>query len=156
MLVYEAVNKNNGKVYVGLTTTTLKQRMSSHLRSAKAGSKMHFHKALRKYGPEAFEWSEVISCSDIESLHKAEKLCISLYEEHQRYNKSLGGEHSAYGMRHTEEVKEVCREASKKRWEGRRATEVWPKEALLCTTYKDAKTLFNIPKTTWYRLKKNR
>lgn len=35
MLIYEAVNKTNGKAYVGLTTTSLEKRKNAHLRSAK-------------------------------------------------------------------------------------------------------------------------
>jgi len=45
LIIYEATNVTNGKVYVGLTTTSLKQRKGSHIRSAKAGSVTYFHKA---------------------------------------------------------------------------------------------------------------
>lgn len=156
MLIYEAANKINGKVYVGLTTKTLEERKAAHLRSAKSGSNQHFHKAIRKYGEGAFEWYVVMRCSSIESMYKKEKMCIACYEDWQIYNKSLGGEHSAYGMRHTEETKKVCGEFAKRRWDGKRATEKWPEEAFLCNSYKEAKEKFGIPKTTWYRVKRER
>jgi group I intron endonuclease len=151
MLIYEAYNKNNGKVYVGLTTSTLEKRKSSHIRSAKSGSNSYFHKAIRKHGEESFEWGVSALTNDINKLCKLEQLFISLYEDWQTYNISLGGEHSAYGMKHTDEVKTLCGEFAKRRWDGKRAIDVYPKEAFLCETYKEAKDKYNIPKTTWYR-----
>lgn len=141
----------NGKVYVGLTTTTLEKRMKSHLRSAKSGSQMYFHKAIRKYGPDSFEWSVSATTDSLESLYQLEKLTIGMYEPWQTYNTSLGGEHSAYGMKHTEATKKLCGQHSKKRWDGRRATDKYPNEAYLCSSYKEARLKFGIPRTTWYR-----
>ena len=156
MLIYECVNKVNGKVYVGLTTQPFEVRKSAHLRSAKSGSNMHFHKAIRKYGEENFEWYVVMLCGSVESMYKAEQLCISLYEKERLYNKSAGGEHAAYGMRHTDEVKEICKEHALRRWDNRRAEDLYPPEAFLCSTYKEAKALYNVPKTTWYRTKRGK
>ena len=156
MIVYEAVNKTNGKVYVGLTATSLEKRKGSHLRSAKAGSGSYFHKALRKYGEDAFEWSVVMTCSTKEAMYKAEMFCISLYEQWQIYNTSLGGEHSAYGMRHTEETKAVCRQHGLRRWDGKRSSDTWADEVFSCSSYKEAKSLYGIPKTTWYRGRSSR
>ena len=153
MLIYEAYNTKNGKSYIGLTTKTLSNRKSQHLRSAKSNSKSHFHKALRKYGESVFEWSIVFWCNNLEDLYEKEKLVISLYEPWQLYNKSLGGEHSAFGMKHTDETKEVCREHSKKRWDGKRASDKWPTWVFNLCSYKVAKK-FNVPKTTWYRERK--
>lgn len=154
MLIYEAYNTKNGKSYIGLTTTSLEKRKSSHLRSAKAGSKMHFHKAIRKHGPEAFEWSVVVECSSLERLYRMEKLVISLYEVWQIYNKSAGGEHSAFGMQHTDETKAICREYSMKWWDSKRATDIWPEECFRTKSYKEAKATYGVPKTTWYRVRK--
>jgi group I intron endonuclease len=151
MLIYEAYNKNNGKVYVGLTTQTLDKRKSSHLRSAKSGSNSYFHKAIRKYGVEAFDWYVVAETDSLTNLYKLEKLFISLYEDWQTYNISLGGEHSAFGMKHTELTKKICSEYGKKRWNGKRSSDIYPKEAFLCKSYKEAREKYNIPKTTWYR-----
>lgn len=153
MLVYEAHNKNNGKVYIGLTTSTLEVRKSSHIRSAKAGSNAYFHKAIRKHGEDAFEWSLIGTTTTLESLYELEKLVISLHEPHQTYNVSLGGEHSAYGMKHSEETKRVCGDYAKKRWDGKRSKDIYPAEAFSCKTYKEAKAKHGVPKTTWYRNK---
>jgi len=154
MILYEAYNENNGRAYIGLTTKTLGYRKSQHLRSAKSGSMSHFHKAIRKHGKEAFSWDVITVCDSLESLYEKEKMCISLYEPWQLYNKSLGGEHSAYGMKHTEETKEMCRQASVSRWDGHRARDVYPHWVFDLPTYKEAKK-YGIPKTTWYRERKH-
>ena len=155
MLIYEAYNKNNGKVYIGLTTTTLDVRKASHLRSAKSGSNAYFHKAIRKHGEDAFEWSVIGTTTALERLYELEKLVIGMHEFEQTYNISLGGEHSAYGMKHSEETKQLCGEYAKKRWDGRRSHDLYPAEAFLCETYKEAKAKYGVPKTTWYRNKKS-
>lgn len=153
MLIYEAFNKNNGKVYVGLTTKTLEVRKASHLRSAKANSKAYFHKAIRKHGEEAFEWYRILTTGSLEELYKLEKLAISLYEPWQTYNCSLGGEHSAYGMRHSQETKDVCGRHALQRWEGARAKDIYPEWVFELSSYKEARK-FHVPKTTWYRYRK--
>lgn len=152
-IIYEAVNKTNGKVYVGLTTKGLSSRKSSHIRSAKSGSKSYFHRAIRKYGEESFEWDVVLECSDKQSMYKLERICIGLYETWQTYNVSLGGEHSAYGMKHTQEVKDLCGAYAKVRWDGKRALDKYPEFVFRLNSYKEASG-YGVPKTTWYRERK--
>lgn len=154
MLIYEAYNIKNGKSYIGLTTTTLERRKSQHLRSAKSGSKRHFHKAIRKHGEGAFEWGVVATCTTLEQMYFLEETIIALYEDWQTYNISAGGEHSAFGMRHTDETKAICREFAIARWEAKRATDVWPDECFKLPSYKEAKRIYGVPKTTWYRIRR--
>ena len=156
MLIYEAYNVKNGKSYIGLTTNTLEKRKSQHLRSAKSGSAAHFHKAIRKHGPDAFQWSMLIKCASLEKLQSLEQMVIGSYEQWQLYNKSLGGEHSAFGMKHTEETKAICRQHALERWDNKRAVDMWPEECFSLSTYKEAKAIYGIPKTTWYRIKKKK
>lgn len=153
MLIYEAYNKQNGKVYVGLTTTSLEKRRSSHLRSAKNGSNAYFHKAIRKYGEESFEWDVILTNPCVEELYELEKMVITDYEDHQTYNVSKGGEHSAYGMKHTEKVKKICGEYAKQRWDGKRAKDRYPEWVFELGSYREAQK-HGIPKTTWYRQKR--
>lgn len=150
MLIYESYNTVNGKSYYGLTTHSLHVRKSSHLRSAKSGSNSYFHKALRKYGPEVFEWSVILESTSLDSLYKLEKLVISLFEDWQTYNISKGGEHSAYGMKHTDETKKICSESAKRRWDNRRAKDKYPDWLFKLSSYSKA-SKFGVPKTTWYR-----
>jgi len=55
-LIYLARNTVNGKGYVGRTTRTLKERMKRHLEDAKRECVCAFHRAIQKYGLDAFEW----------------------------------------------------------------------------------------------------
>lgn len=56
MLVYLLKNVVNGKGYVGITTSTLRQRWSTHVSEARRRHKrMPLRAAIRKYGPEAWE-----------------------------------------------------------------------------------------------------
>ena len=61
-IIYKAVNKINGKVYVGKTTYELEFRLKSHLSSRK----QPFQFALRKYGLEGFEIA-IVDYTDNES-----------------------------------------------------------------------------------------
>ena len=59
-IIYLAQNKVNGKGYVGQTIGTLLNRRRGHESAARLGvSSTHFHKAIRKYGVDAFEWSVI-------------------------------------------------------------------------------------------------
>ena len=53
--LYFITNVVNGKVYVGLTVSSLPQRLKQHFAAARKGRKSAFTNALRKYGEEAFK-----------------------------------------------------------------------------------------------------
>lgn len=55
MIIYKAINKVNGKIYIGQTSQTLEERIQQHLKSAKK-PKSKFHKALKKWGISNFDW----------------------------------------------------------------------------------------------------
>lgn len=63
MIIYLARNRMNGKAYVGKTERTLEQRTKEHLWFAEKGSPQPFHRAIRKHGAEAFEWSVLCTLS---------------------------------------------------------------------------------------------
>lgn len=155
MVIYEAYNVKTGKSYIRLTTKTLNKRKQQHLQSAKRGSQLHFHKALRKHGHEVFEWHVMLRCETLEDLYKAEIMTIGMFEDWQTYNSSKGGKNPAYGMRHTQEVKDLCGEYAKVRWDGKRASDKYPSWVFELSSYKGAKK-FGIPKTTWYRERRRR
>jgi group I intron endonuclease len=66
MLIYKALNKINGKIYIG-ETNNLEKRIVEHLRSAQRGDKGYFYNALRAYGSQVFEWStiDIADCREI-------------------------------------------------------------------------------------------
>jgi hypothetical protein len=65
--VYLATNRVNGKKYVGQSRSCLHDRIRHHRHSAKYGSLLAFHCALRKYGFDGFIW-EVLFESDRREL----------------------------------------------------------------------------------------
>lgn len=53
--LYLVTNTVKGKVYVGLTITSLEHRLKQHFAAARRGRKSAFANALRKYGDAAFK-----------------------------------------------------------------------------------------------------
>ncbi|QOV13198.1 GIY-YIG nuclease family protein [Viridibacillus arvi] len=59
-IIYKATNMLNNKVYIGMTTQSLKDRMYGHYRSSVNSDKnYHFLNALKKNGWENFTWDIV-------------------------------------------------------------------------------------------------
>jgi group I intron endonuclease len=95
MLIYRAVNKINGKSYVGKTEKTLDERKSDHLNKAKRDKGFAFHSAIKKYREENFVWEVVIdNINDETILNQKEEYYITLYESFgpNGYNMTKGGE----------------------------------------------------------------
>lgn len=92
--IYTATNKVNGKIYVGKESGKPFSRRYQHEYLAKNGSNVYFHKALRKYGMEAFEWAILLECdSDSDSLIMESKEIRKLRDLGKiLYNVTGGGE----------------------------------------------------------------
>lgn len=110
--VYCATNKINGKKYVGCTSRVFSKRMSRHLLLAARGEDGPFMSAIRKYGPDAFEW-EILEQGDAEYLfderetHYIRKLRTRCPDG---YNLTDGGR-GTLGYKHTAETKRRKSEA---------------------------------------------
>lgn len=90
-IIYVAINKINEKRYVGLTTQSLEQRQHEHLTFPSRYGKTLFHKAIRKYGKENFEWRVLSEChSDQEELVEQECFWIHYYKSNA-YSKDYVG-----------------------------------------------------------------
>lgn len=99
--VYKATNIKTDDFYIGITGTRLTQRKGSHLHSARKGSKMRFHCAIRKYGEASFIFEPITILHDYESAFKEEIRLIA--ELKPRYNMTKGGEIPS-DYRHSPEV----------------------------------------------------
>ena len=93
-VVYKAINKINNKSYIGQTTQSLNKRISNHVTDAFLGrDNMYFHKAIKKYGKDNFEWEIVGKYSSLDELNEAEKYFIRKYNTFKNgYNLTEGGE----------------------------------------------------------------
>ena len=87
-LIYKIINNTNGKVYIGQTHNLFKRKIK-HISSAKRGSNLPIHNAIRKYGEENFKW--VVLCENLSDdyLVIAEQVFIDYYggiESNKNYN----------------------------------------------------------------------
>lgn len=120
MIIYKAINKTNGKEYIGQTTRSLGKRKSAHITAAlTVGEDSYFYNALRKYGPDNFDWAVVDQCDTIEELNRLETYYIKKYDSFENgYNLNYGGgnrqmseetkrkiSEAKKGKRHSEETK---------------------------------------------------
>ena len=105
--VYLVTNTVNGKRYVGVTTAKLARRLYEHVYDAnRHKNKCIFHRAIRKYGQDAFKIDLLRICGDVNEALREE---VRLIEETQpEYNSTKGGEASV-GFKHSAENSERLR-----------------------------------------------
>lgn len=114
-VVYLATNLVNGKRYVGKSVKSLQKRKMTHEASARAGSNQYFHKALRKYGSDAFEWRVLMVEDNSEDLYVSEQICIRLMKTRGLfgYNLTDGGPGNL-GYKVSEVSKQKMRESKRR------------------------------------------
>lgn len=92
--IYKVTNKINGKVYIGQTIQSVKDRWYRHCGKrgiSKAEMNTHFKRAILKYGKDNFT-IEVLETCDSTLLNDREKYYIKLYDSFNKgYNSTLGG-----------------------------------------------------------------
>lgn len=92
MIIYKVTNKLNQKIYIGKTVQSLSKRRSKHYGDAfKRNSKTNFHRALRKYEKDSFDWVVIDTTEDEETLNRLEVKYISEYNSYKEgYNQTKG------------------------------------------------------------------
>jgi hypothetical protein len=89
-IVYEVTRRETGDRYVGITGQTLSTRWAQHKNAAASErSTCHFHAAIRKYGPDAFDAAVVATLPTWHEAAIAERIAIAI--ERPRYNMNPGG-----------------------------------------------------------------
>lgn len=110
----------NGKVYIGLTTTSIEQRKEEHNRNAKRGIPYHLYNALRKHNMvDTFELRVIDTADTKEELCEKEIGYIQIYRSFEKeygYNGTLGGD-GTNGYVFTEEDRKKTSEGMKKYYE---------------------------------------
>lgn len=95
--IYKITNNVNGKVYIGQTIQTIKERFYQHCATKCSDSvlNMAIHRAIKKYGKSNFTM-EVIEEVDKDSLNDREKFWIEYYNSYNNgYNSTRGGQDSS-------------------------------------------------------------
>lgn len=89
MIIYKAVNKINGKMYIGQTINKLQRRLRNHLNCEKTA----FSNALKKYGLSSFNLLIIENCNSREELNEREMYWIKYYDciSPKGYNLTSGG-----------------------------------------------------------------
>lgn len=106
MVIYRATNKVNGKMYIGQTKRELSIRINEHINDALLGKyNFWFHKAIKKYGHNNFEWDILCECLSPHDLNDKEIYYVDLYDTYNKgYNMTKGG-HSSVEMTNEIRVK---------------------------------------------------
>lgn len=106
----------NGKVYIGITSKDCKERWKNgkgYLNNA------HFTQAIKKYGWSNIEHIIVAKNLTKEKACEIEQQLIKEYNSTDRekgYNKSIGGECSSLGFKHSTEAKKKISQSAKGRY----------------------------------------
>lgn len=91
-IIYKVENLINHKIYIGQTIQEVEKRWYHHIEEASLGSELYFHRALRKYGKDNFNWG-VIEEINNDQLNNREIYWISYYDSYQNgYNLTPGGD----------------------------------------------------------------
>jgi hypothetical protein len=92
-LVYKHKSKDSGKVYIGYTKLTMKERFAAHIKNAAAGKDTKFYRAIRKYGIDGFDSEVLWEGYSNKEAQKKEKEFITLYDSFKiGYNSTTGGD----------------------------------------------------------------
>lgn len=98
MFIYKITNKINNKVYIGLTTNTIKERWKQHVYTSKISSR-NLYIAMREFGIENFYIEQIDKADNLEMLGKLEISYIKKYDSRnptKGYNMTFGGETASY------------------------------------------------------------
>jgi group I intron endonuclease len=112
LIIYKVTNLVNGKVYIGKTIKTLKDRKAKHIADAKRGSNILFHRAMRKNGISNFFFEVFSHCLSKEEMKQKEIETIKIMHSKNPdgYNLTDGGE-GTIGFNITNETREKHRKA---------------------------------------------
>jgi len=94
MIVYQVVNQETGRFYIGKTVKTMERRRQEHYNDISIDRMTYFHKALTKYPEDTFLWIKLERVKSLKELNARERHWIWLLREcgHRLYNMTDGGD----------------------------------------------------------------
>ena len=107
--IYKITNLDNGKIYVGRTQRTVKERFQGHCRA-----KSLLGRAIRAHGKDRFSIEILAECDDFNEANELERRFIAEFhcKSPNGYNLTDGGD-GRLGCPHTEEERKKISEANK-------------------------------------------
>lgn len=92
-LLYVAMCVPNGKLYFGLTSGSLRDRIKRHLYDAER-PRFRFHRAIHKYGPSNFVWFEIghTTATDAGEFEQTLIRVFGTQNPKKGYNTAAGGQ----------------------------------------------------------------
>lgn len=91
-IVYKAENNETGRIYIGITTTTIEARKKDHINKTCHGEETKFYEAIGTYGTEAFSWEQIDTTTSVNELASKEREYIVKYNTQENgYNTDAGG-----------------------------------------------------------------
>lgn len=106
--IYKATNTQTGKSYIGFDSKWPRRRKYHERMAQKDNPRLHFHRALNKYGINTFEWEILFQGWDRDYvLDQCEPHFISEHNTfNDGYNLTLGGEgNRGLRFKHTPEAR---------------------------------------------------
>ena len=116
MIIYEAINKINGKRYIGQTIRSLSKRKESHRIYSMTNHKNdYFHSSIKKYGISSFKWKVLEKCDTKEELDEMEFHYIKQYNTFipNGYNMTWGGDGQFIGYKPSKETRKKLSNSNK-------------------------------------------
>ena len=106
MILYKITNKIDGKIYIGQTVRSMRERWLQHCRQKDC---RYLGNAIKKYGKDAFEVKILTRCNNIQEMNHREEYYIKLFNTiaPNGYNLLHGGNN----RRHHEETKKKLKKA---------------------------------------------
>ena len=172
MYLYKIEIHGSDRFYIGITNN-LDKRKASHRQAALRGKKTPLYDLIRKY--ETFELKVISKYNTREKAGKAERRLIrhlrtngepllnlanggdggfsiqNLESWKKKLSSSRKGRKPALGMKHTEQNKKLFSKVSREHWDNQKTYDA---EEISKYSHKEAKRIFGISTTHYYRLKK--
>ena len=111
-IVYKATCKVNQKVYIGVTSKSLNERIAGHVKlSKRKNPKYLFNKAIKKYGIENFLFEKIDTFLSFDERDEKEIKYIkernSFYLSGPGYNMTFGGDGSRGHVKSPEAIEKI-------------------------------------------------
>jgi group I intron endonuclease len=95
--VYKITNLINGKIYIGITSRSLKTRMTEHMKPSRS-ARSRIGAAIKCHGKDAFKMSLILECATFDEAKAEERRLIALLKPDYNLTEGgdgfLGGKHS--------------------------------------------------------------